>query len=289
MPELVATEPRAIHLLMVEPLPPSGPSPRAGRDRLRPPLDMTPETFLRVAAPPPDELRERLLSFMVHEIRNPLATALWSAEMLARQATGDARRDRLAGLAVRSVRRLRVLLEDLFALERLGTSPAAGPGVRLSQALDRALAPHDLEPAGIPVHREPALEDTLVPLDPLLLDRLLSACLRRALHAGEGGEVRLRVEPTAGAALVHIVRLGASVRDLDPPLLTPGGGEGDGTTFTLLVARVAALRLGVPLSVEATDDGVDLRVELPALPESALTRPPEPRGRAAPHPSPAGR
>jgi signal transduction histidine kinase len=230
---------------------------------------MSPEAFLRAAAPPPDELRERLLSFMVHEIRNPLATALWSAEMLARQTTGDARRDRLAGLAVRSVRRLRVLLEDLFALERLGPPPTRGRGVRLSQALDRAISPHDLEPTGIPVVREPVSGDPVVPLDPLLLDRLLSACLRRALHAGEGGSIRLAVETVDALAIVHVVRVGATVGDVDPPLLTPGGGEGEGTTFTLLVARVAALRLGVTLSVEPTPGGVELRVALPTSTDPA--------------------
>ncbi|MFM2153118.1 MAG: hypothetical protein RL199_1553 [Pseudomonadota bacterium] len=286
---VVAPRSEAVHLPEVETPSPSGASPRTRREGLRPPLDMTPEAFLRAAAPPPDELRERLLSFMVHEIRNPLATALWSAEMLARQTTGDVRHDRLAGLAVRSVRRLRVLLEDLFALERLGPPPAAAAGVRLSQAIDRAVAPHDLEPTGIPVHRTPLDDDPFLPLDPLLLDRLLSACLRRALHAGEGGAVRLGVATEEGCVVLHVVRDGASVGQVDPPLLSPGGSEGEGTTFTLLVARVAALRLGVPLDVEATTDGVELRVTLPAVRSSSATGPPAPRGPGVPRRSPGAR
>ena len=223
---------------------------------------MSADAFVEQATVPAGELRERLLSFMVHEIRNPLASALWSAEMLARKSTGDPRGDRLSQLAVRSVRRLRVLLEDLFALERLPPVVPAGE-VSLKPALTRALGPHDLDPEGITAELTLPADDLVVPLDPLFVDRLLHACLRRALHAGEGGSLTVSAERRGEGAVVTILRRGATLEQVEPELLSPGGSEGAGTTFTMLLARATAMRLAVPLSVEQTADGVTLRLTLP--------------------------
>lgn len=230
---------------------------------MRPPFDMSVDAFLARAVPPADELRERLLSHLAHEIRNPLASALWSAEMLARSAGGDPRRERLGRLSARSVQRLRVLLEDLFALERLPRTPPSGE-VPLAAALTRALAAHDLDPEGIPVDDLRAPSGLIVPLDPASLDRLLHACARRAVHAGSGGRLSVHVDPDGpDHVLVTLLRPGARLEEVDPPPLAPGGSEGGGTTFTLLVARVAAQRLGVPLDVVQTPEGVEIRLRLP--------------------------
>lgn len=199
---------------------------------------------------PASELRERLLAFMVHEIRNPLATALWSAEMLARQPAADGRRERLAQLGVRSLRRLRSLVEDLFALERLPAATPAGEAL-LGPAIARALGPHDLEPAGIEAIVPAEVPAGLrVAVDPLALDRLLHACLRRMARIDGAGPPVLRVGAADhGVVWLELARAGAGPDELDPPLLSPGGSEGQGTTFTLLLARALAQRMGVRFEI----------------------------------------
>src|SRR6266545_1024788 len=77
--------------------------------------------------------RGGFLGFVAHEMRNPLATALWSAELLARlspEERGGARGEKLAGMALRALQRLRYLVEDHFLAERLD---AEGIPLRLEQ------------------------------------------------------------------------------------------------------------------------------------------------------------
>jgi signal transduction histidine kinase len=215
------------------------------------------------AIPPADELRERLLSFMVHEIRNPLASTLWSAEMLARKPLGDGRNDRLAQLASRSVRRLRMLLEDLFALERVPLHPTTGQ-VRLGAAIDRALAPRDLEPGGLKASIE-GPTDLVVNHEPVLLDRMLHACFRRISHiSGSDETITARVNNDEGRVSLEICRMGVSPRDIEPPPMTTGGSEGEGTTFAMLLARAVAQRIGVTLRVVPNADGAAILISFPS-------------------------
>lgn len=222
------------------------------------------EAFLAKAASSPGEERGRLLSHVVHEVRNPLAAAMWSVEMLARRPLGDPRQDRLANLAARSVRRLRSLLEDYFQLERM---PEAGPPMRLElmEAVRRSLEPHDFESDSIPATITGPGE-VFVEADPRLLDRLLHACVRRAFLAGEGGPVTIEVRPSTehAGADVRVRREGLGALELDPGPLTPAGSEGAGTTFTMLIARLAAHRLQVPLRVEDEGSAGTIVLELPA-------------------------
>ncbi len=225
------------------------------------PLELPVDALIERATVPAGELRERLLSFLVHEVRNPLASALWSAEMLARRSLNEPRADRLSHLAVRSVRRLRALLEDLFALERLPEVLPRGV-TSLGAALARAVGPHDLEPRGIEARVEVA-EEVRVPLDPVLLDRMLHACARRAARVGQGGPLLLTAERAGGQIKVALFREGVTRAQVDPAPLTPGGSDGEGTTFALLVARAIAQRLGVALSVGERAGGVAIELLLP--------------------------
>src|SRR5919198_5230984 len=66
--------------------------------------------------------RGGFLGFVAHEMRNPLSTALWSAELLARlspEERSGPRGEKLAGMALRALQRLRFLIEDHFLAERL--------------------------------------------------------------------------------------------------------------------------------------------------------------------------
>src|SRR5512138_522027 len=84
--------------------------------------------------------RGAFLGFVAHEVRNPLSTALWSAELLARlsaEERGGARGEKLVGMCLRSISRVRQLVEDHFLCERLdsGGIPVRAEGVGLREAV----------------------------------------------------------------------------------------------------------------------------------------------------------
>ena len=84
------------------------------------------------------EGRGGFLGFVAHEIRNPLSTALWSAELLTRMSASDRggpRGEKLSAMALRSIARVRRLVEDHFLCERLdaGGIPLRAEPIRLRQ------------------------------------------------------------------------------------------------------------------------------------------------------------
>jgi K+-sensing histidine kinase KdpD len=70
----------------------------------------------------PPGRRGKYLGFVAHEIKNPLATALWSCDLLKRMDAADRagpRADKMIDAALRALRRMRRLVDDYFTVERL--------------------------------------------------------------------------------------------------------------------------------------------------------------------------
>ena len=66
--------------------------------------------------------RGKYLGFVAHEIKNPLATALWSCDLLKRMGPEDRageRAEKMIDVSLRALRRMRRLIDDFFTLERL--------------------------------------------------------------------------------------------------------------------------------------------------------------------------
>lgn len=66
--------------------------------------------------------RGKYLGFVAHEIKNPLATALWSCDLLKRMGPEDRAGDRaekMLDVSLRALRRMRRLIDDFFTIERL--------------------------------------------------------------------------------------------------------------------------------------------------------------------------
>src|SRR5438132_8749655 len=66
--------------------------------------------------------RGKYLGFVAHEIKNPLATALWSCDLLKRMESGDRsgeRAEKMIDVSLRALRRMRRLIDDFFTIERL--------------------------------------------------------------------------------------------------------------------------------------------------------------------------
>src|SRR5436305_11089606 len=66
--------------------------------------------------------RGKYLGFVAHELKNPLATALWSCDLLRRMEgpdrTGE-RAEKMIDASLRALRRMRRLIDDYFTIERL--------------------------------------------------------------------------------------------------------------------------------------------------------------------------
>jgi len=72
--------------------------------------------------PPAGTRRGKYLGFVAHEIKNPLATALWSCDLLKRMDTADRagpRAEKMVDASLRALRRMRRLVDDFFTIERL--------------------------------------------------------------------------------------------------------------------------------------------------------------------------
>jgi len=66
--------------------------------------------------------RGKYLGFVAHEIKNPLATALWSCDLLKRMESADRggpRAEKMVDASLRALRRMRRLVDDYFTIERL--------------------------------------------------------------------------------------------------------------------------------------------------------------------------
>ena len=72
--------------------------------------------------PPAGKRRGKYLGFVAHEIKNPLATALWSCDLLKRLEGADRtgpRAEKMLDVSLRALRRMRRLVDDYFMIERL--------------------------------------------------------------------------------------------------------------------------------------------------------------------------
>jgi K+-sensing histidine kinase KdpD len=72
--------------------------------------------------PPAGNRRGKYLGFVAHEIKNPLATALWSCDLLRRMDSADRagpRAEKMVDASLRALRRMRRLIDDFFTIERL--------------------------------------------------------------------------------------------------------------------------------------------------------------------------
>jgi signal transduction histidine kinase len=196
------------------------------------------------------------LAFVAHEIRNPLSTALWSAELLARMSAeerGGARGEKLARMSLRALSRLRRIVEDHLLAARLDAG-----GFPLEP---EAIAARDLLPPPGTIDARP-VDATLEPgltvvADPALARRVVEGVMLAAARGGVA--VRVTTSRAGGLARFRIDGAPAGPEALDDP---GRGHPGDarGAALSLAVARRASTLLGGGLRVE----GSSWILELPA-------------------------
>ncbi len=200
---------------------------------------------------PPDALpgRPSRLAYVAHEVRNPLSTALWSAELLARLSPaerGGARGEKLAALCQRSLIRLRTLVEDHFLAERLdaGGLPQEHEALVLAERVREAAG---RRPAGSGALQVAVDEGLVAMVDRFLLDRILDALLG---VAGAGGApIQVDGARAEGAVVLRVRGAAPPPSGLDDPL-RGAPPDASGRALSLPVARRAARAMGGSLRIE---------------------------------------
>jgi len=212
------------------------------------------------------DVRGGYLGFVAHEVRNPLSTALWSAELLARMSgeeRGGARGEKLTAMCLRSLGRVRQLIEDHFLCERLD---ARGIPVRLEPVLLRPLLEElrgrratELPAAELAVEPEVAVE-----ADRALLERALEALL--AVAGRDGSPVRVEAMERGEQVAIRVCGAKAAGLTLEDPR-KGSAGDSKGRALALPLARRVAAALGGTLSLEA--DGCVLALPASEVPAGA--------------------
>jgi nitrogen fixation/metabolism regulation signal transduction histidine kinase len=203
----------------------------------------------------PDEKASHL-AFVAHEIRNPLSTALWSVELLARMTAeerGGARGEKLSRMSMRALTRLRRLVEDHLLSARLDVG---GIPIELEEIPAREMFPSasSIGAASLELELETGL---VVVADPALARRAIEGVL---LSAARGGaDVRVIGTRRGRVARFRAEGAPASAAELADPCR---GDPGDtrGSALALPVARRACALLGGSIRI----DGEAWVLELPA-------------------------
>ncbi|HET6923496.1 MAG TPA: histidine kinase dimerization/phospho-acceptor domain-containing protein [Anaeromyxobacteraceae bacterium] len=195
---------------------------------------------------PHRERRESYLGFVAHEARNPLATALWSAELLGRispEERGGARGEKLAATCRRALGRLRHLVEDHLFSERLdaGGLPAHPEAVALEELVSAAARRAGVEARG------DLARDLLVLADRTSAERAVEGALAAA--GREGASVEVDGRPLSGRVMLRVRGAEPPPQALEDPRRgrTPLDRE---RPLALSMARRAARAAGGRLAVE---------------------------------------
>jgi K+-sensing histidine kinase KdpD len=199
--------------------------------------------------PVPGDARGGHLGFVAHEIRNPLSTALWTAELLARLPAaerGGARGEKLSAMCLRSIARVRQLVEDHLMSERLdaGGIPLRVEALGLAELVTTVLGRRlpDAPAASGAVEIDPALG---VEADRGLLERAIESLV------GVAGADQTPVKVTAVAMDREVVVV-VSGKGPDPSALADPvkGSPSDptGKALALPLVRRIAVALGGALA-----------------------------------------
>lgn len=143
-----------------------------------------------------DHDRQRLLSMLVHDLKNPLAAVLASLELSLDRTAGDVRLERLLRTSMASARGIAGMIDDALLVYRTGEAPAD----RRPEDVAAVLAQPFEEAHWMAEARQIRLElDIAEPLPPVPLDagryrRAVSNLLSNALKfSRRGGDVAARV------------------------------------------------------------------------------------------------
>lgn len=213
---------------------------------------------------PEGKHRGKYLGFVAHEIKNPLATALWSVDLLKRmegEGRAGPRADKIIDASLRALRRMRRLVEDYFTIERLrhGELELRSEALQLHALIESSVS-HLAEKEGLPRERFAAdvAEDLVVRGDGDLLRRALRGALETLARAS--GDARISVIGHAVEGHVRVLLRGDGLPRPLLPSIPEERASGDPAGAVLgfeLCQLVLAAHGG---AIEETEQGLFLKL-----------------------------
>ncbi|RYZ13067.1 MAG: PAS domain S-box protein [Comamonadaceae bacterium] len=156
-----------------------------------------------------DRAKNRFLAVLSHELRNPLASVLSAADLLARQDAGPQDKARSAQVVRRQSRTMKVLLDDLLDVSRLtvGRIEPHMRDVELAHVIDLAL--ETVRPAIEAARHTLDLRLPQAPVsmqaDPIRISQVLINLLANAAkYTPPGGRLALHAEADADEARLTV-------------------------------------------------------------------------------------
>ncbi len=203
--------------------------------------------------------RPGYLGFVAHEVRNPLSTALWTAELLVRMSAADragARGDKLSGMCLRSLGRVRQLVEDYFLCERLDVDgiPLRVESVRLREAIDAAI---EHRPSGAGQVTVEVGADLMVAADRPMLERAIDALV--AVEGRDGTQVRVVGRVEGGFVALAVSGMPPDAAAMQDPVKGSASDPSGRALALPIVRRIASALHG---SLAVTGDGYALSLPL---------------------------
>lgn len=233
-----------------------------------------------------DRMKMDLISFVSHELKNPIASLQGACRMLHdRVPTDDENTAELLEIVGRQGRRMQYLVQDFLDLSRI----EAGQPLELDWA--RIEKPRELIEGAFELcrgvggeHRLSAIVDDDLP--PLWADRrkiegvLVNLIENAAKYSPEGGDVTVTVSAGEGEIVIAVADQGIGIREEDLPKLFKSFqrihdnsfGRVSGTGVGLYICKHIMQAQGGDITVESTwGEGSTFRLHIPQR-----SSPPEP-------------
>ncbi len=225
-----------------------------------------------------DRMKMDLISFVSHELRNPIASVQGACRMLHdRLAIDEERTARLLEIATRQSRRMQYLVQDFLDLSRIEA------GQELSVNWSEIDDPEELVLGTFALCRGVGSEHHLaVEVDedtpPIWADRnkleavLINLVENAVKYSPEGGDVTVRVRPTEDEIVIDVKDEGIGIRKEDIPKLFRSFrrihdttyGRVSGTGVGLYICRHIMEAHGGDITVESTwGEGSTFSLHLP--------------------------
>jgi PAS domain S-box-containing protein len=179
------------------------------------------EEVARAEAEHGREQLQRFLGVVAHDLRNPLASILASAQLLERHGASPDHRESKAAMIVNQARRMNAMVGELVDAARIGAGQLK---VRLAPMDLVALACQVAEARQVTTAKHTILVEAPEQLegtwDAARLEEVMDNLIGNAIkYCPDGGEVRLRIERQDGQALVSVSDQGPGVRAEEMPRL----------------------------------------------------------------------
>ncbi len=239
------------------------------------------ERAARAAAQRENAAKDEFLALLGHELRNPLAAISGATEVLVRSSKdGDAGPNRFVAIIQRQNRHLKQIVDDLLDVSRMLSGKIAldQQPIDLAECVRRCVeALRETQPAAghvLTLHAEPVW----IAGDAVRVEQIVNNLVANALKfSAAGSEVRIRVEPAGGQALIEVSDAGSGIAaELMPHIFEPfvqgpalRGLQASGLGIGLaLVRQLVELHGGtVGATSEGAGRGSVFTLTLPSAPE----------------------